>query len=100
MIAAGDVVFLMVDNHASRHLVDEHAATLADLTLISGGNDYEDGNLQVYLRRDGRDLTPSWAAITRRSPGPRTATPPSSPARNSWPPAPPNSSSPTSWWRP
>ena len=58
LITAGDVVFLMVDNHASRHLADEHAATLRDLTLISGGNDFEDGNLQVYLRRDGRDLTP------------------------------------------
>lgn len=59
LLTAGDVAFLMVDNHASRHLVDEHAATLSDFTLISGGNDYEDGNLQVYLRRDGRDLTPS-----------------------------------------
>ena len=58
LITAGDVVFLMVDNHASRHLVDEHAATLRDLTLISGGNDFEDGNIQVYLRRDGRNLTP------------------------------------------
>ena len=58
LLAAGDVVFLMVDNHASRRLVDEHAAGLADLTLISGGNDFEDGNIQVYLRREGRDLTP------------------------------------------
>jgi molybdopterin/thiamine biosynthesis adenylyltransferase len=58
LLAAGDVVFLMVDNHASRRLVDEHAAGLADLTLISGGNDLEDGNIQVYLRREGRDLTP------------------------------------------
>ncbi len=58
LIVAGDVVFLMVDNHASRRLVDEHAAGLADLTLISGGNDFEDGNIQVYLRRDGLDLTP------------------------------------------
>jgi molybdopterin/thiamine biosynthesis adenylyltransferase len=58
LVAPGDVVFLMVDNHASRHLMDEHAATLSDLTLISGGNDFEDGNIQVYLRRDGRDLTP------------------------------------------
>ena len=59
LIIEGDVVFLMVDNHASRRLVDEHAAKLGDLTLISGGNDYEDGNIQVYLRRAGRDLTPS-----------------------------------------
>jgi len=58
LLAAGDIVFLMVDNHASRRLVDEHATGLADLTLISGGNDFEDGNIQVYLRRDARDLTP------------------------------------------
>jgi molybdopterin/thiamine biosynthesis adenylyltransferase len=61
LIAPGEVVFLMVDNHASRHLVSRHAASLADLSLISGGNDYEDGNVQVYLRQGGRDLTPSLA---------------------------------------
>ncbi len=59
LVAAGDTVFLMVDNHASRLLVSNHAATLQDLTLISGGNDFEDGNVQVYVRREGRDLTPS-----------------------------------------
>ena len=59
LIGEGEVVFLMVDNHASRSLVSRHAATLSDLTLISGGNDYEDGNVQVYVRREGRDLTPS-----------------------------------------
>jgi molybdopterin/thiamine biosynthesis adenylyltransferase len=59
LIGAGEVVFLMVDNHASRNLVSRHVATLSDLTLISGGNDYEDGNVQVYVRRAGRDLTPS-----------------------------------------
>jgi molybdopterin/thiamine biosynthesis adenylyltransferase len=58
LIGAGEVVFLMVDNHASRNLVSCHAASLADLTLISGGNDYEDGNVQVYVRQRGRDLTP------------------------------------------
>jgi molybdopterin/thiamine biosynthesis adenylyltransferase len=59
LIGEGEVVFLMVDNHASRNLVSRHAATVADLSLISGGNDYEDGNVQVYVRREGRDLTPS-----------------------------------------
>ena len=59
LIREGDIVFLMVDNYASRHLVDGYAAALQDLTLISGGNDYEDGNVQIYLRRAGRDLTPS-----------------------------------------
>jgi molybdopterin/thiamine biosynthesis adenylyltransferase len=65
LISAGEVVFLMVDNHASRNLVSRHAGTLTDLTLISGGNDYEDGNVQIYVRQEGQDLTPS---LTRYHP--------------------------------
>jgi molybdopterin/thiamine biosynthesis adenylyltransferase len=61
LIGEGEVVFLMVDNHASRHLVNRHVSSLADLSLISGGNDYEDGNVQVYIRQKGLDLTPSLA---------------------------------------
>ena len=61
LIGEGEVVFLMVDNHASRHLVSHHVSSLADLSLISGGNDYEDGNVQVYIRQGGLDLTPSLA---------------------------------------
>ncbi len=65
LITAGDLVFLMVDNHATRRLVSDHAVTLAAVTLISGGNDYTDGNVQVYLRNRGLDLTPS---LTRYHP--------------------------------
>jgi molybdopterin/thiamine biosynthesis adenylyltransferase len=61
LIGEGEVVFLMVDNHASRNLVNRHVSSLADLTLISGGNDYEDGNVQVFVRQGGQDLTPSLA---------------------------------------
>jgi len=61
LIGAGEVVFLMVDNHATRHLVSRHVSSLADLSLISGGNDYEDGNVQVYIRQKGLDLTPALA---------------------------------------
>ena len=59
LIGEGEVVFLMVDNHASRHLVSRHVSSLANLSLFSGGNDYEDGNVQIYIRRKGEDLTPS-----------------------------------------
>ncbi len=59
LIGEGEIVFLMVDNHASRHLVSRHAADLSDLTLISGGNDFEDGNVQIYVRQAGQDLTPA-----------------------------------------
>ncbi len=68
----GDVILLAVDNHATRKLVAQHCAEkLSDVCLISGGNDGvgEDsrgrmvsgtyGNVQVHLRRAGRDATPS-----------------------------------------
>jgi hypothetical protein len=74
LLRSGDVVFLCVDNHATRKLVAEHCAALDDVCLISGGNDGvgEDslgrvlpgtyGNVQIHLRRSGRDLTPQlWA---------------------------------------
>jgi hypothetical protein len=50
-------VFLSVDNHKTRRLVSDHCQELADVTLISGGNDFTDGNVQVYLRCGGRDVT-------------------------------------------
>ncbi len=43
---------------------------------------------------------PPWPAIIPRLPTPGTGIPPPCPARNSWRPAPPNCSSPISWWRP
>ncbi len=53
LVREGDIVLLAVDNHAGRALLDRHVATLADATLISGGNDETDGNVQVVRRRDG-----------------------------------------------
>ncbi len=75
LIGEGEVVFLMVDNHASRNLVSRHASSLTDLSLISGGNDYEDGNVQVYVRREGRDLTPSLARYHPEIADPRDRNP-------------------------
>ncbi|TLZ80923.1 MAG: hypothetical protein E6J70_02275 [Deltaproteobacteria bacterium] len=64
LIRDGDLVFLAVDNHATRRLVDGWCAGLGDVTLISGGNDgIEDGqdgtygNVQVVRRAEGRALT-------------------------------------------
>ena len=53
LVREGDIVLLAVDNHAARALLDRHVATLRDATLISGGNDETDGNVQVVRRRDG-----------------------------------------------
>lgn len=57
VIGEGDVVFLAVDNHRTRKLVSDHCEKLREVLLISGGNEFTDGNVQVYLRRDGRDVT-------------------------------------------
>lgn len=53
-----DWVFLCVDNHTTRKLVSEHAQTLHNVRLISGGNDLTDGNVQIYVRKSGNDLFP------------------------------------------
>jgi hypothetical protein len=66
LIRDGDCVFLACDNHATRNLVGRHCSSglLASVVLISGGNDGIEegltgtyGNVQVYVRQGGIDLT-------------------------------------------
>lgn len=71
LIHEGDVVLLAVDNHATRKCVSDHCARLADVCLVSGGNDPVGkdasgrvlrgtfGNVQAFVRRDGADVTPA-----------------------------------------
>lgn len=61
-IQTGDVVFLCVDNHKTRNIINNYCKELTDVTLISGGNDFEDGNVQIYIRQGGKDITPDLAA--------------------------------------
>lgn len=56
-IRSGDIVFSCLDNHKSRKMVADHCANLRDVALISGGNEYTDGNIQVFVRRQGEDKT-------------------------------------------
>lgn len=53
-----DWVFVCVDNHATRKLISDYAQTLNNVRVISGGNGYEDGNVQVFIRRKGNDVFP------------------------------------------
>jgi len=59
-----DVAFLCVDNHKTRKLVSGRAARLEDCVLISSGNDSVEnghsgtfGNVQILIRRKGRNVT-------------------------------------------
>jgi molybdopterin/thiamine biosynthesis adenylyltransferase len=70
LVREGDVVFLTVDNHATRRLVDRRASELRTVALLSGGNDGVEagregtyGNVQVVLRSDGRALTSSLSRL-------------------------------------
>ena len=58
VITEGSIVFLCVDNHKTRMIVSNYTNKLTDVTLISGGNDLVDGNVQIYIRKDGTDITP------------------------------------------
>jgi len=62
VIKEGDIVFLCVDNHKTRMIVSNYCKELQDVTLISGGNDFVDGNVQIYIRKGGKDLTPDLCA--------------------------------------
>ena len=65
-----DIILVAVDNHATRKLVSDHVGRLRNACLVSGGNDGVGpdasgrtrrgtfGNVQVYLRHDGVDVTP------------------------------------------
>jgi hypothetical protein len=64
LLREGDVVFCLPDNHATRRVVERRCARLRDVALFSGGNDGVEGentgtfgNVQIYLRADGRDVT-------------------------------------------
>lgn len=63
VVIEGDWVFLCVDNHATRKLVNDHVQSLRNARLFSGGNDFTDGNVQVVVRRNGQNLFPPLDAV-------------------------------------
>lgn len=56
IIRENDIVFACVDNHATRKVISDRCEELDNVTLISGGNDYTDGNVILYRRKDGNDI--------------------------------------------
>ena len=56
---SSDIIFVCVDNHRTRKIIDEYAHSRENVCVISGGNEYTDGNVQVYIRKSNKDVTPS-----------------------------------------
>jgi hypothetical protein len=64
LISNGDCVFGAVDNHSTRRCLSNRCRKLSDVLLISGGNDGVTdrqkgtfGNVMIYERVGGRDVT-------------------------------------------
>lgn len=54
----GDIIILCVDNHETRNLVSQYVEKeMTNASVISGGNDLTTGNIQVYVRKGGINLT-------------------------------------------
>jgi molybdopterin/thiamine biosynthesis adenylyltransferase len=62
VVREGDIVFICVDNHKTRNIISNYSMQLKNVTIISGGNELTDGNVQIYVRREGKDLTPDLCA--------------------------------------
>lgn len=54
----GTVIFACVDNHKSRVYLEQLVSELDNGILVSGGNAEHDGQAQLYVRLDGKDVTP------------------------------------------
>ncbi len=57
LLQDGDIILMGVDNHKTRKIVSDYCKEFDNVLLISGGNTYTDGNIQVQLKKDGKDLT-------------------------------------------
>jgi len=64
LVVDRDMIFLCVDNHATRKIVSDRCRGLKNTVLFSGGNDGIEegrtgtfGNVQIYCRLHGRDYT-------------------------------------------
>ncbi|MBI3273801.1 MAG: ThiF family adenylyltransferase [Candidatus Colwellbacteria bacterium] len=62
-IKEGDVVFLCVGIHDVVKLVSDHCQTLENVMCFSGGNEWSDGSVQCYIRKDGKDVTPPFTYL-------------------------------------
>lgn len=58
LLEEGDIIFSCVDNHKTRLLLSDFCVDeLDDVTVFSGGNSFTDGNIQIFVKRDGKCLT-------------------------------------------
>lgn len=58
LIPEYSTVFIGVDNYSVRAIIVEHAAQLKNVVVINAGNEKSDGSIQIWVREDGKNITP------------------------------------------
>lgn len=58
VIADGSIVLVGVDNYITRQLIEDYSQKLEKVLVIFGGNDYDDGDVNILLKEEGKYLTP------------------------------------------
>lgn len=59
MVQDGDCVLICADNYSVRALIVEHAKTLDNVVVVNGGNELNDGSVQLWVRENGENATPN-----------------------------------------
>jgi len=57
-IQENSVVLICVDNFPVRALIEDHCLTLDNVVVINGGNEIDTGSCQIWVRKDGVNVTP------------------------------------------
>ena len=57
------VVFVGVDNNDTKNVIDRYAQGRENIIVICGGNDYTDGNVQLFVRKGGKEVTQSLSTV-------------------------------------
>jgi ThiF family protein len=59
MVQDGDCVLICADNYSVRALIADRAQALDNVTVVNGGNEYNDGTVQLWVRENGENMTPN-----------------------------------------
>lgn len=54
----GTVILIAADNFPVRSLIEQYCSSLANTVVINGGNELATGSCQIWVRKDGENLTP------------------------------------------
>lgn len=57
-LSDGITIFIAVDNFPVRSIIESFCLTLENCVVINGGNELDTGSCQIWIRKDGENVTP------------------------------------------